>query len=148
MFEWAAVVFGRLGHHLRRQQLRNLTLFIMQFFYLEVEHYDSVSFPTARHQLHAAQHIYDTYVSSSSIFEVNIDQKVRRDILAHMKAASSGGDNNELLKPVFSKAKAAILQLMEGSYVKFAQSPMFVQMKRELGMYFLLSGKHYPHKSI
>ncbi|RKO90946.1 hypothetical protein BDK51DRAFT_11168, partial [Blyttiomyces helicus] len=46
------------------------------FFYLEVEHYDSVSFVSPVEQQIAAKHIFDTYLNRNSHFEVNVDEKV------------------------------------------------------------------------
>ncbi|KAJ3052096.1 hypothetical protein HK097_006897 [Rhizophlyctis rosea] len=98
------------------------------FFYLEVEHYDTMAFPSTRHHLLAAQHIFDTYLSPSSHFEVNIEQKTRRDIVANMKAATG-----ESLTGVFDDAKLHILQLMEGSWIRFTRSEVYGWMKKDIG---------------
>ncbi|KAJ3289633.1 hypothetical protein HK104_007327 [Borealophlyctis nickersoniae] len=100
------------------------------FFYLEVEHYNSVHFPTIQHNEVAAQHIFETYLSRNSQFEVNVDERIRRDIILKMKT-----HNLEDLDGLFDAAKSAILVLMEGSYSKFAKGEVFVMMKKDIGEY-------------
>ncbi|KAJ3037260.1 regulator of G-protein signaling [Rhizophlyctis rosea] len=110
------------------------------FFYLEVEHYETMAFPSSRHHLLAAQHIFDTYLSPSSQFEVNIEQKTRREIVANMKAGTS-----ESLEGVFDGAKMHILQLMEGSWIRFTKSEVYTWMKKDIGLQPLYTEEGRAH---
>ncbi|KAI7874917.1 hypothetical protein K492DRAFT_117536, partial [Lichtheimia hyalospora FSU 10163] len=46
------------------------------FFFTEIEQYESFTYMTLVQQLATAQHIYDTYLSPNSHFEVNIDERI------------------------------------------------------------------------
>ncbi|KAI9276715.1 hypothetical protein BDA99DRAFT_430474, partial [Phascolomyces articulosus] len=46
------------------------------FFFTELEQYESFTYLTSVQQLATAQHIYDTYLSPNSHFEVNIDERI------------------------------------------------------------------------
>lgn len=95
------------------------------FFYLEVEHYNNAKFSTDETHRVAAQHIFDTYLSPNSHFEVNVDERVRKDCITGMSAGKLTG--------CFDAAKRAVLVLMESSFQKFLKSSIFAQMKREIG---------------
>ncbi|KND02129.1 uncharacterized protein SPPG_02623 [Spizellomyces punctatus DAOM BR117] len=96
------------------------------FFFLEVEHYTTSVFPTVEQQRSAAQHIYNTYLNLNSHFEVNLDERVRKEVVVAMSS-------DETLPDCFDSAKRAALHLMEGSWQKFARSDIFARMKKEIG---------------
>jgi len=96
------------------------------FFYLEIEQYKVFLFENAKAQLKAAQYIYITYLDASSKIEVNIDEKIRRDILNQLNSKSCN------LPAVFDKASEAVFALMESSYAKFNRSDIKRQMIDEL----------------
>ncbi|ORX60957.1 hypothetical protein BCR36DRAFT_4132 [Piromyces finnis] len=96
------------------------------FFYLEIEQYKIFMFENAKAQLKAAQYIYITYLDASSKIEVNIDEKIRRDILNQLNSKTCN------LTTVFDKAREAVFALMESSYAKFNRSDIKRQMIDEL----------------
>jgi len=96
------------------------------FFYLEIEQYKVFLFEDEKSQLKAAQYIYITYLDSSSKIEVNIDEKIRKDIFNQLK---SKGCN---LSTVFDKAIEAVFNLMESTFAKFNRSSIKQQMIDEL----------------
>jgi len=96
------------------------------FFYLEIEQYKVFMFENAKAQLKAAQYIYITYLDASSKIEVNIDEKIRREILNQLNSKNCN------LQTVFDKASEAVFALMESSYAKFNRSEVKRQMIDEL----------------
>jgi hypothetical protein len=96
------------------------------FFYLEIEQYKVFMFESPKAQLKAAQYIYITYLDASSKIEVNIDEKIRREILNQLNSKACN------LPTVFDKASEAVFALMESSYAKFNRSDIKRQMIDEL----------------
>jgi len=106
------------------------------FFYLEIEQYKVFMFESPKAQLKAAQYIYITYLDASSKIEVNIDEKIRRDILNQLNSKSCN------LPAVFDKASEAVFALMESSYAKFNRSDIKRQMIDELDNTNIYSEEH------
>lgn len=96
------------------------------FFFKEVEHYESMSFKSSSQQYVTASHIYDTYLSPHSQFELNLDDGVRQDVIANIRSDRSPHH-------VFDAAKRAVYQMLESSCKQFMQSDLFDQMAWELG---------------
>jgi len=106
------------------------------FFYLEIEQYKVFMFENAKAQLKAAQYIYITYLDASSKIEVNIDEKIRREILNNLNSKTCN------LSTVFDKASEAVFALMESSYAKFNRSDIKRQMIDELDNTNIYSEEH------
>ncbi|KAG4098071.1 hypothetical protein H8356DRAFT_1077311 [Neocallimastix lanati (nom. inval.)] len=106
------------------------------FFYLEIEQYKVFMFESAKAQLKAAQYIYITYLDASSKIEVNIDEKIRREILNQLNSKTCN------LPAVFDKASEAVFALMESSYAKFNRSDIKRQMIDELDNTNIYSEEH------
>jgi len=106
------------------------------FFYLEIEQYKVFMFESPKAQLKAAQYIYITYLDASSKIEVNIDEKIRRDILNQLNSKTCN------LPAVFDKASEAVFALMESSYAKFNRSDIKRQMIDELDNTNIYSEEH------
>ncbi|RUS13731.1 LOW QUALITY PROTEIN: hypothetical protein BC938DRAFT_477701, partial [Jimgerdemannia flammicorona] len=83
-----------------------------QFFYIEVDHYESFTYVNKEQQLATAEHIYETYLTRNSQFEVNLEDKVRKTVMAALQ-------DPEGAKDCFSAAKRAVFVLLEGSFQKF-----------------------------
>ncbi|KAI9089623.1 RGS domain-containing protein, partial [Phlyctochytrium arcticum] len=96
------------------------------FFFLEVEHYVATQFaddvPVVLSARCAAQHIVDTYLSRNSNFEINIDDRVRRDVVTTLAAARATGAGQAT---VFDAAQRAVLLLLESSWQKFIRGDVF-----------------------
>ncbi|KAI9179126.1 hypothetical protein H9P43_005788 [Blastocladiella emersonii ATCC 22665] len=124
------------------------------FFVLEVERYEATPFPDGLAHLRAAHAVFETYLGRGSLLEVNIDDRVRRGIVAVLArlgrawaaldaanpdraaaaadalppSAMTGG-----LRSLFDPAKAAVLRLLETAYLtKFVRSNMYQRMVAEL----------------
>jgi len=106
------------------------------FFYLEIEQYKIFLFEDEKSQLKAAQYIYITYLDSSSKIEVNIDEKIRKDIFNQLKARKCN------LSTVFDKASEAVFNLMESTFAKFNRSNIKQQMIDELDNTNFYSEEH------
>ncbi|GBB87388.1 hypothetical protein RclHR1_13850006 [Rhizophagus clarus] len=96
------------------------------FFFLEVEQYESFDFDNSTQQYATAQHIFDTYLTHNSQFEVNVDDKVRKSVISSIKSQRDP-------KHCFDEAKRAIFVLLEVSFARFIRSPMADLMKQEIG---------------
>jgi len=106
------------------------------FFYLEIEQYKVFTFEDAKSQLKAAQYIYVTYLDTSSKIEVNIDEKIRKEIFNQLKT------NKCDLSTVFDKASEAVFNLMESTFAKFNRSSIKQQMIDELDNTNYYSDEH------
>ncbi|CAJ0857792.1 12873_t:CDS:2, partial [Entrophospora sp. SA101] len=98
------------------------------FFFLEVEHYESRVFDNSTQQLVIAQQIFDTYLTRKSQFEVNVDDKVRKSIIATIKSERD-------LHYCFRDAKHAVFALLECSFSRFIRSCLTDVMKKEIGQH-------------
>ncbi|KAG9289732.1 hypothetical protein G9A89_014467 [Geosiphon pyriformis] len=96
------------------------------FFFLEVEQYESYDYMNSSQQFATASHIFDTYLTHNSQFEVNVDDKVRKSVIAALKSPREP-------RRCFDDAKRAIFLLLEVSFARFIRGPMAEQMKREIG---------------
>ncbi|CAI2172627.1 14318_t:CDS:2 [Funneliformis geosporum] len=96
------------------------------FFFLEVEQYESFEFSNSTQQYKTAKHIFDTYLTHKSQFEVNIDDKVRKSVIASIKSQRDP-------RNCFDDAKRAIFVLLEVSFARFIRSPTAELMKQEIG---------------
>ncbi|KAI9015844.1 hypothetical protein CLU79DRAFT_820137 [Phycomyces nitens] len=95
------------------------------FFFIELEQYESFTYSSPLQQLTTAQHIYNTYLTHNSHFEVNLDDRVRR-------AVTTALENNEI-SGCFDAAKRAVYGLLESSFLRFSQSPVFDEMTENCG---------------
>ncbi|KAJ3331655.1 hypothetical protein HDU76_002613, partial [Blyttiomyces sp. JEL0837] len=97
------------------------------FFYLESAFFSvsSRNLPPTT-QLANASHIYETYLTPASFFEINIDHKVRSAVETSLRSRTD-------LPTCFEPAKLHVLGLLEGSYFKFRNSESYAKMKEEVG---------------
>ena len=93
-----------------------------------MEQYESFDFVNSTQQYSTAQHIFDTYLTRNSQFEVNIDDKVRKSVIASIKSQRDP-------RHCFDDAKRAIFVLLEVSFARFIRSPTADLMKQEIGIY-------------
>lgn len=83
-----------------------------------------MTFQSERCMKEIAMELYRTFIENNSEFEVNIDTKTRKPILEQIQAGN---------QKCFVNAKEHIVKLMEPVYQNFQNSPVWNQMKRELG---------------
>ncbi|KAI8139308.1 hypothetical protein BJV82DRAFT_627952 [Fennellomyces sp. T-0311] len=95
------------------------------FFFTELEQYETFSYLTSVQQLATAQHIYDTYLSPNSHFEVNIDERIRRAVLTALQQKRP--------EHCFDPAKAAVYALLESSFMRFIDSAIWNDMVDQCG---------------
>jgi hypothetical protein len=90
-----------------------------------LEQYESFSYTSLGQQLATAQHIFNTYLTRNSYFEVNLDDKVRRTVTEAL--------DNKNAKTCFDGAKRAVYSLLESSYMRFQNTSTFQDMVNECG---------------
>ena len=90
-----------------------------------MEQYESFSYSSLSQQLATAQHIFNTYLTRNSYFEVNLDDKVRRTVTECLEKKSA--------KTCFDSAKRAVYALLETSYMRFQHTSTFESMVQECG---------------
>ncbi|KAI7853124.1 hypothetical protein BDC45DRAFT_606705 [Circinella umbellata] len=95
------------------------------FFFIELEQYESFSYTSEAQQLATAQHIHNTYLTHNSHFEVNLDDKVRRQVTSTLQ--------EKKVKRLFDNAKRAVYSLLESSFMRFCQTETFTQMVMDCG---------------
>ncbi|KAI8087645.1 uncharacterized protein B0P05DRAFT_569593 [Gilbertella persicaria] len=108
-----------LYHLLQEYSSENL------FFFIELEQYESFTYTSAQQQLETAQHIYNTYLSRNSYFEVNLDDKVRRTVTEALEKKDA--------HHCFDTAKRAVYSLLESSYMRFQNTDTFEDMVTNCG---------------
>ncbi|GAA5812039.1 hypothetical protein MFLAVUS_005488 [Mucor flavus] len=108
-----------LYHLLQEYSSENL------FFFIELEQYESFTYASLGQQLATAQHIFNTYLTRNSYFEVNLDDKVRRTVTQSLEKKDA--------KNCFDSAKRAVYTLLESSYVRFQNTDTFEEMVVECG---------------
>ncbi|CAG8741149.1 13428_t:CDS:2 [Cetraspora pellucida] len=96
------------------------------FFFLEVEQFESFDYSNLAQQYTIAQHIFDTYLTRNSQFEVNIDDKVRKSVISFIRSQRD-------LRRCFDDAKRAVFVLLESSFTRFIRSSTADLMKKEIG---------------
>ncbi|CAG8756954.1 17689_t:CDS:2 [Dentiscutata erythropus] len=106
------------------------------FFFLEVEQFESFEYSNLAQQYTIAQHIFDTYLTRNSQFEINIDDKVRKSVISFIKSQRD-------LRHCFDDAKRAVYVLLESSFARFIRSSTADLMKKEIGE----KTTHYSIKS-
>ncbi|KAK4516036.1 uncharacterized protein ATC70_010997 [Mucor velutinosus] len=95
------------------------------FFFIELEQYESFSYASLGQQLATAQHIFNTYLTRNSYFEVNLDDKVRRTVTQSLEKKNA--------KTCFEFAKRAVYSLLESSYMRFQNTDTFQDMVKQCG---------------
>ncbi|KAI7901855.1 RGS domain-containing protein [Cokeromyces recurvatus] len=96
------------------------------FFFIELEQYESFTYTSTSQQMTSAQHIFNTYLTKNSYFEVNLDEKDRRKIIQAL------GEKD--VKNCFDSAKRAVYSLLESSYMQFQNTDIFQEMIQNCGM--------------
>jgi hypothetical protein len=97
------------------------------FFFVEVEQYEGFSYINKTQQLATAQHIYETYLTRNSHFEVNLDDKVIRTVTTAIQ--------DEQLNGCFVSAKRAVFALLDGSFHRFMNGPTWDAMVATCGKF-------------
>ena len=91
-----------------------------------MEQYESFDYLCSNQQFATAQHIFVTYLTPNSQFEVNVDDKVRKSVITSIKSQQN-------LRHCFNDAKRAVLALLEVSFAQFMRSNAADMMKRDIG---------------
>ncbi|KAI8068316.1 hypothetical protein BC940DRAFT_299679 [Gongronella butleri] len=105
------------------------------FFHIELEQYESFEYISLVQQLATAQHIYNTYLTRNSHFEVNLDDRVRRQV----KEALERKD----VSTCFETAKRSVYSLLESSYMRFLTTKIYQRMLKDCGE----STTHYKEET-
>ncbi|KAI9325100.1 hypothetical protein DFJ73DRAFT_870506 [Zopfochytrium polystomum] len=95
------------------------------FFHLEATFYTASGPSMSPEQLEAhASHIFKTYLEPDSLFEVNVDFKLRKQC---QEALESKTD----LAKIFELPAKHIFGLLEASYIKFLRGPYAAKLRLE-----------------
>jgi len=85
-----------------------------------VEQYESFIYQSQTQQLATAQHICEAYLTCTSHFEVNLDDRVKRTVVNDLDARALDG--------IFEQSKQAIFGLLDHSFHRFMNSPVWDAM--------------------
>ncbi|KAI8987149.1 RGS domain-containing protein [Pilobolus umbonatus] len=97
------------------------------FFFLDVENFEkSKDTSDVTEQKTMRQFIYDTYISADSYFEINVDDKIRRNITNHLS-------DEEVDFGLFHEAKVSIYTLLEASFSRFTSTAIYKDMLNNCG---------------
>ncbi|CAO3589164.1 unnamed protein product [Absidia cylindrospora] len=105
------------------------------FFFIELEQYEMFQYVSRVQQLATAQHIFTTYLTRNSHFEVNLDDKVRRTVTEAL-------DQKDVEK-CFETAKQSVYSLLESSYMRFLTTDTYQKMVKSCGELVT----HYPDET-
>ncbi|ORZ10155.1 RGS domain-containing protein [Absidia repens] len=105
------------------------------FFFIELEQYETFQYVSRVQQLATAQHIFNTYLTRNSHFEVNLDDKVRRTVTDAIQRKD--------VETCFETAKRSVYSLLESSYMRFMMTDSYHQMVSTCGELTT----HYPDET-
>lgn len=98
------------------RKIYNLTTLV------DIDSFENSNFSSEAEKKMCAQKIFVTYFDTRSYLEVNVDMKTKKSILQGIEG------NSDDLHNCFKNAKAAILDLLEGSYQMFLKSEPFLNL--------------------
>ncbi|KAG1112845.1 hypothetical protein G6F42_014624 [Rhizopus arrhizus] len=98
------------------------------FFFLEVEQFENYKKKTSRKYKEMARRIYDTYILNDSYLEINLDDRVKRDIADQMNA-----DNGEICPSIFADAQTSAYIMLESSFIRFLHTSVYKDMVENCG---------------
>lgn len=75
-----------------------------------------------------ARRIYDTYILNDSYLEINLDDRVKRDIADQMNA-----DNGEICPSIFADAQTSAYIMLESSFIRFLHTSVYKDMVENCG---------------
>lgn len=75
-----------------------------------------------------AQRIYDTYILNNSYSEINLDDRVKRNITDQMNS-----ENGEIGSSIFTEAKASVYITLESSFIRFLHTSVYQDMLKNCG---------------
>jgi hypothetical protein len=90
-----------------------------------VEQYESFTYISKAQQSATATHILDTYLSRNSHLEVNVEDKVIRSVTTAIEEGE--------LSNCFQTAKRSVFTLLDGSFHRFKDGPIWDTMVATCG---------------
>jgi len=102
------------------------------FFFLEALEFENDEGMRREEQQENAIYIYNAYLSKKSCIEINIDEKIYKEVNNFIKNINVNTSSSSISK-CYKGARNSVYQLMEGSYAKFIKSNTYKTMKKELG---------------
>lgn len=75
-----------------------------------------------------AQNIFDKYISTSADFEINLEDRVKRDIITNFPKLDSS-----IAQHMFDEAKTSTYILLESSFIRFLNSQAYKDMITNCG---------------
>ncbi|KAL0093189.1 RGS domain-containing protein [Phycomyces blakesleeanus] len=89
------------------------------FFFLEIERYDKMK-NMPKKQWSTAHHIFAVYMTHNSPFEINVNDEVRSKVVAMIR--------DHKADHCFDPAKKAVYVILESSFIRFRESPIWNKM--------------------
>ncbi|CAO3677085.1 unnamed protein product [Rhizopus stolonifer] len=110
------------------------------FFFLEVEQFEKYrGLASNEEQKRMAYAIYETYISDNSQLQINLDDRVKRNIKSQLSFAHEFNG-----KTIFQEAKNSIYLLLESSFIRFLNTGVYEEMIRHCGELTI----HYGEQTI
>lgn len=75
-----------------------------------------------------AQRIYDTYILNNSYLEINLDDRVKRNITDQMNS-----ENDEIGSSIFTEAQTSVYIMLESSFIRFLHTSIYQDMIKNCG---------------
>ncbi|KAK4509523.1 uncharacterized protein ATC70_007875 [Mucor velutinosus] len=98
------------------------------FFFLEVEQFENYKKKSSRKYKEMARRIYDTYILNDSHLEINLDDRVKRQIVDQMNA-----ENDQICPSIFAEAQTSAYIMLESSFTKFLRTSVYEDMVKNCG---------------
>jgi hypothetical protein len=85
--------------------------------------------------------IYDKFICSDSDLEVNLDDRVKRNICSRLS-------EDQYDYKLFNEAKSSVYILLESSFLRFLHSSIYQEMIRNCGELTIHYGDHVKRKTL
>ncbi|KAI7903907.1 RGS domain-containing protein [Cokeromyces recurvatus] len=119
-------------------------------FFLEVERFESKRL-AKRNQNDIALSIYNTYISNNSYLEINLDDRVKRNITEQLESiltANNPSEEPSIDRYIFSEAKSCVYLLLESSFNQFLHTCVYEDMVANCGELTIYYNDHVKNLAL
>jgi hypothetical protein len=95
---------------------------------LEVEQFEKCRKKSSKKYKQMAQRIYDAYILNNCYLEINLDDRVKRNITDQMSS-----ENDEIGPCIFTEAKTSVYIMLEASFIRFLHTSAYQDMIKNCG---------------
>ncbi|KAI8048443.1 RGS domain-containing protein [Thamnidium elegans] len=111
------------------------------FFFLDVSDFENqFKKKTTEDQILIAQNIFDKYISTNANFEINLEDRVKRDIITNFLKLDSS-----ITQRIFDEAKTSTYILLESSFIRFLHTQAYKDMITNCGELTIHYGDQATH---